>query len=94
MARRIDPRIEHRRVRFLIIADIAGHDCQSVVQRRRGDDEIRLREGMADFAAVFDQETPLEHDVLGDREDTLLEHWAHLVRQPIIEFSATTGVRE
>jgi hypothetical protein len=32
---------------------------------------------MSRFAATFDQEPPSEHNVFGDRENTLLEHWAH-----------------
>ena len=68
----IDPRIKHGRAGLLIIADIAGHDRQPVMECRRGNDEIRLREGMARLAAVLDQQPPLEHDVLGDCEDTPL----------------------
>jgi hypothetical protein len=48
----IDPRIKHGRAGLLIIADIAGHDRQPVMECRRGNDEIRLREGMARLAAV------------------------------------------
>src|SRR5665811_1885171 len=47
---------------------------------------------MARFAALFDQETPLEHNVFGDRENTLLEYRPHLVRKPIIPLSAMVGV--
>jgi hypothetical protein len=48
----------------------------------------------ANFAAIFDQQTPLEHDVFGDRENALLEHRPNLVCEPIVEFGATIGVRD
>ena len=89
--RRIAPRIEHRRAGLLIVAHIAGYDRQTVMERRCGDDQIGLRESMAGFAAVFDQEPPLEHDVFGDCEHSLFEHRPHLVRKPIIQFGATGG---
>lgn len=76
-----------------MVADIAGHDRQSVMKRGRRDDEIGLREGMSSLAAFLDEQPPFEHDILGNREHALLEHWPHLVRKPIIEFSATIGVR-
>jgi len=47
---RIDPRVEHGRARLLIVAHIARHDGQSVMERRRRNDEIRLRERMARLA--------------------------------------------
>jgi hypothetical protein len=47
---------------------------------------------MAGLAAVFDQEAPLEHDVLGDRQRALFEHRPHLVREPVIELRAAVGV--
>jgi hypothetical protein len=60
--------------------------------RRRGNDEIGLREGVAGLAAVFDQEPPFEHDVFADREHALLEHRPHLLREPVIEFGAAAGI--
>jgi hypothetical protein len=62
------------------------------MERRRRDDEVRLRESVADLAAIFDQKAPFEHDVLGDREHALLEHGPHLVRKPRVEFGATVGI--
>ena len=47
---------------------------------------------MAGLAAVFDQEAPLEHDILGDREHALIEHRPHLMREPVIELGAADGV--
>src|SRR3984893_15569283 len=49
---------------------------------------------MARLAAIFDQEPPFEHDVFGDREHALLEHRPYLVREPIVEFGAATGIGE
>lgn len=43
---------------------------------------------MPSLAAFLGQEAPFEHNVFADGQDTLLEHGAHLVRKPIIEFSA------
>src|SRR6202035_2523564 len=42
--------------------------------------------------AVFDEEPPFEHDVLGDREHALLEHRPYPMREPVVEFGAATGV--
>ena len=64
------------------------------MQRRRCNDEIRLREGIARLAAVLDEEPPLEHDVFGNREDALLEHWSYLVREPIVEFGAPSSLAD
>src|SRR5271170_46320 len=47
---------------------------------------------MADLAAVFDQQPPLEHDILAHHEDALFEHRPHLVREPIIQLGAAAGV--
>ena len=63
-----------------------------MAQRRRGDNEIGLREGMSRLAAFLDQQPPFEHYVFGDRQDALLEHRAHFMRQPIGEFGALVGV--
>jgi len=49
---------------------------------------------MAGLGGHLRQEPPLEHDVFGDREDTLLEHRPHLVREPVIEFGAAAGVTD
>ncbi len=62
------------------------------MKRRCGDDEVGLRIGMARLAAVRDEEPPLEHDIFGHREGALLEHWAYLVRKPVIQLRAAGGV--
>ena len=77
---------------FPIIADVARNDRQPVMKSRRRNDEIGLREGVADFAAILDQKTPFEHDVFGDRQYPLLEHRPNPVRQPVIELCAAIGV--
>jgi hypothetical protein len=59
---------------------------------RRGDNQIGLREGMPSLAAFLDQKPPFEHDLFCDGKDALLEHWPHLVRKPVIEFGALSGV--
>jgi hypothetical protein len=55
-------------------------------------DEIGLQEGVADPAAILDQQPPLEHDLLGDGQNRLLEHWPYFMRQPIIQLSAPACV--
>jgi hypothetical protein len=62
-----------------------------VLQSRRGYDQIGLRKGMARLATILHQEPPLEHDVFGDRQDTLLEHRPYLVREPIVLDSLLKG---
>ena len=42
----------------LIVANVAGQDGQAVAQRRRGDDQIGLRERMPCLAAFLDQQPP------------------------------------
>src|SRR3984893_13434241 len=62
--------------------------------RRSGDDEVRLRECMTDLAPLLDQEPPFEHDILRDRQHSLLEHWADLVGEPVVEFGTACYVRQ
>jgi hypothetical protein len=49
-------------------------------------DEIGLREGVSGFAAFFQQNPPPEHDVFGNRQNSLLEHGAYRKRQPVFQF--------
>jgi hypothetical protein len=49
-------------------------------------------ENVADPAAFGNEEAPFEHDVLGNRQDALLEHRPYLVRQPIVEFRSLVDV--
>ena len=75
-----------------VVRGIAGDDGQAVVQGGCGDDEVGLGEGVASLAAFLDQEAPLKHDVLGDRQDALLKHRPHLVCEPIMQLGAAAGV--
>jgi hypothetical protein len=84
---------DDRRVGALVIARVAGQDGQPVAERRCGDNQIRLRERMSRRAAFLDQQPPFEHDVFGDGQDALFEHWPHFVREPIVEFGAFACVR-
>jgi hypothetical protein len=47
---------------------------------------------MTDLAAIFDQQSPFEHDVFGYRQDALLEHRPNLVGEPVVEFGTTADV--
>ena len=58
---------------------------------RRGDNQVWLGESVALLAAFLDQKPPLEHDVFGDLENPMVEHRAHLVGEPIIQFGAAVG---
>src|ERR1700733_3327884 len=88
------PRVEHGSERLLVVGRIAGDNRQAVHESGRRDDEVRLRKRMAGFAAVFDQNPPLEHPLLGARQHALLEHRPHFVRKPIRELGATRGITE
>jgi len=54
----------------------------------RGDDEVRLGKCVASFPAFLNQHSPLEHDVLADRKNPLLEHRTELVCEPFIQLGA------
>lgn len=47
---------------------------------------------MPGLAALFDQKSPFEHYVFGNRQDPLREHWTYLVRQPIEQFRAPASL--
>ena len=57
----------------------------------RGDKEVRLGECVASFPAFFNQHSPLEHNVLGDRKNPLLEHRTDLVREPFVQLGPALG---
>jgi hypothetical protein len=63
-----------------------------VVQRGRRDEEIGLREGAAGAPSLFDQQAPLEQDILGDVDHTLAEERPHLVREPCVQSGAVGRV--
>ena len=75
-----------------VVRGIARDDDQVMVQGGCGDNEVGLGEGVASLAAFLDQETPFKHDILGDRQDALLEHRPHLVREPTVQLGAAVGV--
>jgi len=58
------------------------------------DDQVGLRERMADLAAVFDEKAPLEHDILGNLKYALIEHGPHSVKQPVIQFGAANRIAD
>ena len=43
---------------------------------------------MARLPPFLDQKEPLEQDVFGDLENPMVEHRAHLVREPVIQLGA------
>lgn len=88
----IDRRVEKRHVRALIGAGIACHDDQTMLRRRRGDDQIGLRKCASGLASFLDQTPPFEHHVLGDRQHAPIAYRAYFVRQPIIRFGAPVAI--
>jgi hypothetical protein len=56
----------------------------------RRDDQIGLRKCVTRLAALFHQQPPLDHDVFGDRQYSLIEHRPYLVGQPGDQFGAAT----
>ncbi len=89
----IDPWIKQRNTRLPEIANVAGHQRKPMVQSRRGDNQIGLRESMSGLASFFDKQPPLEHHVLADRQHATVEHRAHLAGKPVIQFGSPPGVR-
>ena len=58
-----------------------------MVNGSRRYDEIRLTA----LPALFDQKPPSEHDVFCDRENPLIKHGPHFVREPVVQLS--TAIR-
>jgi hypothetical protein len=88
----IDPGIEDVHARSQVFLRIAGNHGEAMMVGRSRDDQVGLGECMSRFAAVLDQEAPLEHDVFRDRQCALFEHWPYLVRQPVIQIGSTRCV--
>ena len=61
------PGIDDRHTRSFVIATITGNHRKTVVQRRRGDNQVRLRKRVSRLPAFLDQNSPPEHDLLSDR---------------------------
>ena len=64
------------------------------MQRRCCNDEVPLRKGMPYRPALFDQQPPLEHDVLGDLQYPVLKHRSDMVRQPVVQLGPFPGIRQ
>lgn len=88
----MNPWIEYWNPCLFVIGGIAGHNRQSVMLGRRGDDQIGLREGMADLAPFLDHKPPFEHDIFRDRHYPLLEHRAHSMSKPVVEFGTPSYI--
>src|SRR6185312_5041541 len=71
---------------------VARNHRESMMQGGGGNDQVRLRERVSAFAALLDKQSPFEHDVFADRENTLFEHRSHLMSQPVGQLRATRGV--
>src|SRR4029077_9320322 len=85
---RIKPGVEHDDTRLKIITGIAPDDREPVMLAGCGDNQVRLGKRLPCFSSLLDQQSPLKHDVFGNRQHTLLEHrvpprkWFSLVSQP------------
>jgi len=90
----IRPRIEDVDPRHVVLLRVARNDRKAVVLPGGRDDKVGLRESMPRLAALIDQETPLEHDVLGYRQYSLLEHRSHLMGKPIVQFGTARSIRQ
>ena len=55
-----------------------------MMQRRRGDDQIGLRESVPGFTPLLDHEPPPEHHVFRDLQHTLFEQRPYRVRQSVM----------
>jgi hypothetical protein len=88
----IDPGSEDVHARSQVFLRIAGNHGEAMMLGRSRDDQVGLGECTSRFAAVLDQEAPLEHDVFRDRQYALFEHWPYLVRQPVIQIGSTRCV--
>ena len=65
-----------------------------MLQGGGSDDQVRLGKGMSDFAALFNQEAPLEHHLLGNFQDTLLKQGPNSVQQPIVQLGTTNRIAD
>jgi hypothetical protein len=86
--RRLFPRIDDRRSCFVEVVSVSRDNCEPVVKRGCGNNQIWLRIGMPGFAAFFHQNPPAKQDVLGHRQNSLIEHGPYCVRKPAIQFVA------
>src|SRR6266481_8514883 len=84
----IKPRIEHRDMCFEVIASVARDDREAMMLAGRRDNQVGLGKGMACFAALLHQQSPLKHDVFGNRQHTLLEKRTHFAGKPVVKRGA------
>src|SRR5438034_3202008 len=89
---RIKPRIEHGEMCFEVIASVARNDREAMMPAGRRDNQVGLGKGMACFAAFLHQQSPLKHDVFGNRQHTLLEHRTHFVGKPVVKRGAACNL--
>ncbi|MDZ7591947.1 MAG: hypothetical protein U5L05_14980 [Rubrivivax sp.] len=90
----VDPRIQKRDSRALVVTCIAGHDRQPVLQGCGRNDQVGLRARMAKLAPVFDKKAPLDHDILRNFKHVLFKHRPHSVKQPVTQFGATNRIAD
>ena len=80
----IDPGIEDRGAGASEAGVVAGDDRHAEHNRRGGDNQVRLREGMMQPFPFLDHEPPFEHHVLCDFQNFAGEHRPDLVGQPMM----------
>lgn len=86
------PGIEDGDARLVKVASITRHDRKTVVNCGRGNNQVRLREGVPRFPAVLNHHPPLEHNFFCNLENPSVKHWPNLVRQPIMEQSPAAWI--
>lgn len=86
------PWIDDGDSRLLEVANIACNDREAVVDGGRGNNQVRLREGVPRLSAPLYLYPPLKHNFFCNLENSSVEHWPNLVRQPIVEQSSAAWV--
>jgi hypothetical protein len=77
-------RVNYSDPRFVVLAAVTRDHCQIMLDGGGRNDEVWLREGVSGFPAFFDQQSPFEHDVFGDRKNPVLKHRPYFVGQPVL----------
>jgi hypothetical protein len=70
---RFRPRIEDKCAGMAEVSRIPRHDAKSVQNRRGRDEQVRLREGMAQAPALLDEPAPDEKDIFVGIEQPIRE---------------------
>jgi hypothetical protein len=86
------PGVEHAHAGSDEVGRIPRHDSETVMGCRRGDQDVGVADGISGLAAGLDDEAPLQHDVLGYRQRSALEHWAKSIVQPLPKLRTAPGV--